>query len=338
MPTIHDMPKTNNIQFQVSEHSSYITTVHNAIGGEIVDDNTLFFEKEHPIVNGIIKTYTIREGLRVLIAKDLFLKKPLVLIRSNGSNNAFITCKIYLLDKPIHQKLRTSKGEDLKTEEGVLFSSSSSPDISNLPIGQTFSVFCVVLTKKWFKEDFQVKEGEDLYNVLTSDCVFSMTEKLPNPILNIVKEIVQIELNSSFEKLSLEAKVMEFTLWALKILSQKENIKPSINIKKQDLEAVQLIHQMLIENLDKSLSINTLSREAAMSESKLKILFKQVYGMSIRQYIINYRMEKAYEMLVKEKRQIGEVSTALGYANQSQFTQTFKEYFAILPTEVFKKC
>ncbi len=330
---MQNIPQTTSIEFRITGQSSYIETVYNAIGGEKVGEDTLFFEKNHPFLSGILKTYAITPGLRVSITKDFLVKKPLTMTRTSDPNNAFIIGRINLSDEfiPISDNI------DFRVEEGIWINSSSEQMISNYPIGQIFTTVNFVFHKEWFKNYLQLEESSCLNQVLSKNHCFSIFEKMPTVILKIVKEIVQIDASNSFAKIALDNRITEVSSWILKTLEKCVSTDSGLNINKQDLENVVLIHQMLTKNLDKSLSINTLSREAGMSESKLKILFKQIYGMSIRQYIINYRMEKAYEMLSKEKRQIGEISAALGYANQSQFTQTFKEYFALLPTEVLKR-
>jgi AraC-like DNA-binding protein len=80
-------------------------------------------------------------------------------------------------------------------------------------------------------------------------------------------------------------------------------------------------------------SIETLAKAVFMSESKLKKLFKQSYGMAVYQYYQKNRMHKAKELLAVGKLSVSETGAALGYQNLSNFSAAFKKEFGCLPSE-----
>ena len=68
--------------------------------------------------------------------------------------------------------------------------------------------------------------------------------------------------------------------------------------KEKDLEALKSIVHILSDTaLSKFPSIDTLSRTAMMSSTKLKTRFKQIYGMKLYEFYNRNRLEQAREML-----------------------------------------
>nr|WP_255551783.1 helix-turn-helix transcriptional regulator [Aridibaculum aurantiacum] len=73
---------------------------------------------------------------------------------------------------------------------------------------------------------------------------------------------------------------------------------------------------------------------AAMSPSKLKNSFKEIYGMPVYQYYQKHRMNKAKAMLLSRKYSVKEVGMELGYSNLSNFAKAFKKSFDQLPSDI----
>ena len=83
--------------------------------------------------------------------------------------------------------------------------------------------------------------------------------------------------------------------------------------------------------------IKDLSRISAMSPTKLKSDFKQLYGFPIYQYFQKNRMLKAKSLLVLGKYTIKEVGIKVGYSNLSHFATAFKKAFGYLPSSIALK-
>jgi AraC-like DNA-binding protein len=106
------------------------------------------------------------------------------------------------------------------------------------------------------------------------------------------------------------------------------------NTSQKDFHSLITIEHQLLNNYGSEFpSIENLAKAAYMSESKLKKLFKQAYGMAIYQYYQKNRMHKAKELLVSKKYTITQVGAMLGYQNMSNFSVAFKKEFNVLPSE-----
>ncbi|BAV08250.1 transcriptional regulator, AraC family [Filimonas lacunae] len=84
-------------------------------------------------------------------------------------------------------------------------------------------------------------------------------------------------------------------------------------------------------------TIDVLSKAAAMSPTKLKKDFKQLYGLPIYEYYQKNRMRKAHTLLSGNNYSIKEVGIMVGYTNLSHFAVSFKKEFGVLPSELLTR-
>ncbi|WP_052380506.1 response regulator [Paenibacillus camerounensis] len=89
-------------------------------------------------------------------------------------------------------------------------------------------------------------------------------------------------------------------------------------------------------NLHRNLSVADCAREVHLSPSYFSNLFKKEMGMTLAQYIISRRMEKAKE-LVLEGMQVQDIAVSLGYEDRPYFTELFKKYTGMTPTDFRSK-
>ena len=108
------------------------------------------------------------------------------------------------------------------------------------------------------------------------------------------------------------------------------------SITNQD-DGITQIHDYLLSNLDKRITIEELSRKFLMNPTTLKLKFKDIYGHSIAAHIKEHRMEKAAKLLLESDASIAEIASLVGYTSQSKFSTAFSESYGMLPLEYRKK-
>ena len=107
--------------------------------------------------------------------------------------------------------------------------------------------------------------------------------------------------------------------------------------KQKDLEALHNVMNILCDGqLNKFPSIETLSKAASMSSTKLKSRFKQIYGMKLYEFYNRRRLEQAKEMLKSGNFSVREAGVNIGFSNLSNFAKAFKKEFGILPRQILK--
>lgn len=80
------------------------------------------------------------------------------------------------------------------------------------------------------------------------------------------------------------------------------------------------------------ISLDFLSKEFFINKFYLCNIFKQVTGTPLNQYLINCRLMKAKELLLKNKT-VEDVCFDVGYNNLSHFSRAFKKYIGQSPKQ-----
>ena len=88
---------------------------------------------------------------------------------------------------------------------------------------------------------------------------------------------------------------------------------------------------LLLENLDRKITLDQLVDQFCYSATYIKICFKNTYGMPIHQYIRRKRMEQAAVLLLEDQDGILEIAGKVGFENGSKFAKVFKDTFGMTP-------
>ena len=82
--------------------------------------------------------------------------------------------------------------------------------------------------------------------------------------------------------------------------------------------------------------INELCKEIGMSRAQLYRKFKTLTNKTVNEYLMNYRLFKAKEMLFQTDLNVSEVAYEVGFKNISHFSRAFTETFGLNPSSVRK--
>lgn len=87
------------------------------------------------------------------------------------------------------------------------------------------------------------------------------------------------------------------------------------------------------EHYPEELTVERIADSVALSESACLRSFRQLLGTTPIQYVKQYRIEKAAELLLSTSMKTGEVGAECGFADTSYFTKTFREMKNCTPKE-----
>ncbi len=90
------------------------------------------------------------------------------------------------------------------------------------------------------------------------------------------------------------------------------------------------------KNFTGSLSVNALANHLKIDRSYLSTLFSRYLGVTPIEFIINYRMDKACELLRNPLLSVADVARSVGYEDPFQFSKTFRKTKGVSPSQ-FKK-
>ena len=104
-----------------------------------------------------------------------------------------------------------------------------------------------------------------------------------------------------------------------------------------ELDKVHKAKEFIINNLDSNITIPKLANKVGTNECYLKKGFKEVHGKTIYEFVIENRMEKAKSLLTHSELSIADIGITVGYSNLSSFSQAFKNYFGLTPSQIQKQ-
>ena len=92
-------------------------------------------------------------------------------------------------------------------------------------------------------------------------------------------------------------------------------------------EAINYIEQ----NFQNNITIEDIASVCGINRSYFGKIFLKSVGKSPQEFLINYRMVKAAELLKLTSLSIADISSAVGYENQLHFSRAFKTIYGVSP-------
>jgi AraC-like DNA-binding protein len=205
--------------------------------------------------------------------------------------------------------------------------------------GTHMKCITIQMTKDWLAKYMRM----DIYDEILQHYISMKTaslhmEPLDSEYKRIIAEINEVNQNHPTHITLVQNRIMALIERFFNNLYEKRNnFKSSLKANMSDIEMIRKIEQIITADLTGHCpTINELARIAAMSPSKLKQLFKDIYGKPIYQYYQFNRMQKARSMLLSNKFSVKEVGMSLGYVNLSSFSAAFRKEFKVLPSKLLR--
>lgn len=101
--------------------------------------------------------------------------------------------------------------------------------------------------------------------------------------------------------------------------------------KKAVPSEITFICNYINENYSEKITLNAIADSVGFSKYYISRLFKQHMGVTIIDYLIKVRLDKAKELLGKGDYSIKQISFMIGYSDPNYFTWSFKKYLGISP-------
>ncbi|MEM1256821.1 MAG: AraC family transcriptional regulator [Cyanobacteria bacterium P01_H01_bin.21] len=150
----------------------------------------------------------------------------------------------------------------------------------------------------------------------------------------VLQQIFEWPYHGLARHLYLEGKVLELIALHLgQVLSQAPQRANSI----QDIDRIYAARDILIQNAAAPPSLTELAQQVELSTIRLTRGFRQVFNTTVFNYLHNYRMERACQLLQTDSLNIQEVARSIGYTSRSAFFTAFKKKFKVAPSFYLKK-
>lgn len=192
------------------------------------------------------------------------------------------------------------------------------------------SLFAIFLSKKFYHKLLHQTF------LLPEEYRFLSEENLPidSAIYNVINEIKNCKHKGLYKRLYIENKIQELLLLQLEMNNQHKRWRKLSWLNKDDLQKLQQAKRLIETDFKKPLNITKLSKKINLNEFKLKKGFKACFGITIKKYIINLRMEYALELLRSDEHNISEIAYLSGYKGLPQFSSAFKTHYGFSPKAI----
>lgn len=281
---------------------------------------------------GYIKGFVIENKLR-LVVRQYELKEDLLLDRGIGLDEQKYVMiafqNLYQSKDDLRARFtRASSGSDLLPSVQV---TTSGFNHEVLPGRKKVNSIVITVYSAYLKELLRPESENELLNmIISNDRSFLFEEIISPQIQEVAAEIVTSEPPLALQNLFYQIKAEELIYLLFAELLKRENTSLQ-NLNTTDVRKIFEIKDKVLATIDIPPKLSELVSLSGMSESKLKRLFKQIFGLSIYNYYQAFRMKEAAYLIREENLSVSEAGYRVGFSNLSHFTRLFELHNGIKP-------
>ncbi|OGF46916.1 MAG: hypothetical protein A2452_07105 [Candidatus Firestonebacteria bacterium RIFOXYC2_FULL_39_67] len=188
---------------------------------------------------------------------------------------------------------------------------------------------------------FEIKGGYPFPSIVEfwSDSKILRQKPYYSEAANILRDVKCLPLEiENVELVSLLVKNRIFP-----VMRMKKTPKDALNLLEKDLKKIKKhkVYEKITENImqyvdwnfNKDLTLNDISKNMKLSVNYIEKIFKYETGMTVIEYIVKKRIEKAKDLLKDVRYNIGEVAVKVGYPDITYFGKLFKKHTDKTPSE-----
>ncbi|PHS68508.1 MAG: AraC family transcriptional regulator [Flavobacterium sp.] len=277
----------------------------------------------------MIEEIDIQEGFRVITLNN---KSEEELTYLKGVENTFIQLHFCVnCESSLFFNEHYSLG--MKENKSILLYNPK----QNLPINLTVQPkgkhLILIVSIKIFHSFFSKVAGLiPFLNEENKDKKYYLDKDLTPSEVLILNQIFKDNMQSSLHELYLKGKIYE--LLSLYFNKSEENATGCPFLEDEDnVEKIKKAKQIVINNMADPPSLQQIADEIVLSVPKLKEGFKHIYGDTVFNFLLDYKLEYARKLLLSKKHNISEISMQIGYSTASHFISAFKKKYGTTPKQ-----
>jgi AraC-like DNA-binding protein len=330
MNTVNDIAaKPMVFNYQQGDYEKFVHQLANTVKVETVQNHVQYPEE---FAEGFTNARILEAGLSYRLA-NYTLNTDLECTRSPASEmHIMLYFYEYCSPDNLYCKIGNTVIESNDNYYRVaLLTNSYTTQHLKLKKGTSAKGLSIQISEEWLRNNIAHLSEEKIALLKQKDCVVDFVTAKH---LKILSDIFNNAPSSNLPELFIKSRVLRLTEHFLNNICKRGlSEMPEFTTQKDFHALIKIEHELLKNHSVEFPSIESLAKLVYMSESKLKKLFKQAYGMAIYQYYQKNRMHKAKELLLSKKYTVTQVGTLLGYQNMSNFSVAFKKEFNVLPSE-----
>ncbi|HEY8422506.1 MAG TPA: AraC family transcriptional regulator [Thermoclostridium sp.] len=160
------------------------------------------------------------------------------------------------------------------------------------------------------------------------------TYKTDNKLKDCLSGMIsEARLNTSSELMLLGYLYIFLSL----LIQNNQKTSPDLTKFVNQEKYVKKVIDFISKNYSGKISISEIAFNIGLDRSYLYVIFKKIMKMSPQEFLINYRIERAVNLLHNSNLTIGDISRSVGYEDPLQFSKIFKKVKGMSPNQFRQK-
>lgn len=303
----------------------------------IIDDKVVFLysiKKDIPVVKDKIVNllHLLKSNLKQFLNIDLY-------VGMSGPAKSFVQ-----LPKLYKQAYKAIENCFFESDNIEIYDESKAPIKGNMP-----KINIKEIEKQILKDDYDGLEKylHDIFDKLY-DC--KNKEYVKNIFIDLLRQAKVFIEPLIEEQVSLTLTEASFDYSTFNQLNSFQSVKNYIiNIYREVMQiqrnqgkmqysyTIQKSINYIRKNYHKNITLSDIAEYVGVSKNYFSFLFKQEIKTNLSTFLLNFRIDKAKELLIQENSKIYEIANRVGFENPYYFSKVFREIVGISSKEYQKK-
>lgn len=298
--------------------------------GGVLHNNT--FQFNNAIVKGDLVKINLERGLWIRkwmltsFEEITLLRQPAT---ADGENKFSL---IYFLNPSIFNLRHNKKKFLINNQHNILFLPNKVQMAFQVLPKQPFYVLDLTFTEDWLLQQFTgadlcYKRFQNLY--LSKETKEILTQPCSAEDYRTLHELEIIHHHDDEDVLYNRSRIYSLICaFFLKVFNEQPAQKTQFALR---YDQVIKAKNIIMENIGSIPKIEVVAKAVNMSVSCLLRQFKQMFGKSIYDYVLEKKMDLAKKMMVEERMDVNKIAAKLGYHQPSPFIEAFTKWHGCSP-------
>ena len=276
---------------------------------------------------GYITGFSWGSELRMML-RNYYLNEEILIDRTNEfaeGQDYVIFLMSGIFPSPVHKEKQLSP-----EQSNVLICRQAVSSLLSMPSNISFRSVTIAVSRQYLRQIFGGLAHPVVVSILQAKEQFAFETGISTEMIRTASEMLDQSMPESLESQYYKLKCEELLCYIFALLMQRDEA-PTSGMHMEDIQAIYGIKRRLQSHLSTPPDIALLTREAGMSEPKMRKLFKQTFGKGVFEYYQSMRMQEAARLLKEKRLTVSEVGYQLGFTNLSHFSRVFLQYIGIKP-------
>jgi AraC-like DNA-binding protein len=221
--------------------------------------------------------------------------------------------------------------QDVKSQKSMLLYNPNQDLQINLSLGVKGKYLAFLVKIEMFHSFFsQVSDLIPFLNDDHKDKKYYLKKDLSPSEVLVINQF--FDKHNAMQDLYLKGKTYEILSLYFKQNNEDAHGCPFLE-NEENVDKIKNAKQIIISRMAEPPSMQELADEIGLSLSKLKEGFKHIYGESVFNFLLDYKLEFARKQLLSKKYNVSEISLQVGYSTASHFISAFKKKYGTTPKQ-----